>query len=126
MRQEIKNWWEQAKKDLITAENSLKSEDYYASAFWCQQAVEKSLKALILKKYRDKFIPEHSLVRLGRKVRIPGNYLKGLKKLSPQYFLSRYPDATEEMPYELYEKETVFEFLEISKGVLKWIKNQLE
>ncbi|MCA9487979.1 MAG: HEPN domain-containing protein [Nanoarchaeota archaeon] len=126
MRQEIRNWWEQAKKDLITAKNSSKMKDYYASAFWCQQSVEKSLKALILHKFREKFIPEHSLVRLGQKVKIPKDYLKDLKKLSPQYFLARYPDATEEMPYELYEEETVKEFIEISEKILKWIKNQLE
>ena len=100
--------------------------DYYASAFWCQQSVEKNLKALILHKFREKFVPEHSLVRLGQKVKIPEKYLKNLKKLSPQYFLARYPDATEEMPYELYEEETVKEFIEISEKILKWIKNQLE
>jgi len=41
-------WLMQAVRDLETARNSLNSGDYYASAFWAQQAVEKALKALLL------------------------------------------------------------------------------
>ena len=43
MRGEITNWWEQAKRDLISAENSMNSGDYYLCAFMCQQAVEEGI-----------------------------------------------------------------------------------
>ena len=51
MKEEIKRWTNQAYADLKSAKHSLKSKDYYLSAFMCQQAVEKILKAFYLKKY---------------------------------------------------------------------------
>ena len=41
MREEINNWLKQARKDLEVAEKNFQIKEYYASAFWCQQAVEK-------------------------------------------------------------------------------------
>jgi len=35
MRKEVESWWKQAKRDLVTAENSKNSGDYYACAFFC-------------------------------------------------------------------------------------------
>ncbi len=48
MDNDIIKWLKQAEVDLKTTKNSFKSEDYYAAAFWCQQAVEKALKYIIL------------------------------------------------------------------------------
>jgi HEPN domain-containing protein len=126
MREEIFNWFSQGERDLISAKNSFTSKDYYASVFWCQQSIEKGLKSIILFKFKNKFVPEHSLVRLGKKVKIPKKYETFLKKLSPQYFLARYPDASEDMPSELYDKTVSKEFLNKSIEVSKWIKNQLK
>ena len=125
MRREIENWWKQAEIDLKTAENSFKNKDYYASVFWCQQSVEKGLKAVILSKSKEK-IMGHSLIYLGKTAGIPKDYISKLKKLSPQYFLSRYPDASEDIPYELYDEDISNLFLEIAKEVLSWIKNQIK
>ena len=41
MKEEVKRWMEQAERDLITSQNSIKSADYYAASYWAQQAVEK-------------------------------------------------------------------------------------
>jgi HEPN domain-containing protein len=126
MREEIANWYRQAGRDLISASNSLNSGDFYLSVFMSQQAVEKGLKAIVLTKFRNKFIPEHSLIKLGKKVNIPKRYHVALKKLSPQYFLARYPDASEDVPFELYDKEVALEFLNMAKEVFAWINKQLE
>ena len=50
MRKEVKEWWKQAKRDLITAENCKNSKDYYACAFFCQQSLEKGSKAIYIAK----------------------------------------------------------------------------
>lgn len=44
MRKEIENWWKQAKKDLITAENCKESGDYYACAFFVSNLLKKPSK----------------------------------------------------------------------------------
>ncbi len=96
MRKEIENWWKQGNNDLEKAKVLFKSKNYDGTSFYCQQAVEKTLKALILLKSKEKNIEGHSLVYLGKVANLPKEYFSGLKKLSPQYFISRYPDITEE------------------------------
>ena len=48
MREEIKNLWEQTEKDFEVAEKNFKIKEYYVSAFFCQQSVEKTLKAFFM------------------------------------------------------------------------------
>ena len=125
MRKEISNWLKQANRDCEVAEKNFNLKEYYAAAFWAQQAVEKGLKALILEKTKEKALG-HSLVYLGKIASVPENFISKLKKLSPQYFLARYPDASEDTPFELYDSEITKELVEISKEVLGWINNQLK
>ena len=58
--------------------------------------------------------------------KLPPRFVPGLKKLSPQYFISRYPDMTEEAPYELYDETLTKEYLSVATEVLKWIRQQLK
>ena len=125
MRKEIENWWRQAEKDLEKAQWLYAGKHFDGTALYSQQAVEKALKALLLRTSREKRIESHSLVYLGKAAKVPARLVPGLKKLSPQYFISRYPDVTEEAPYELYDEALAKEFLSIATEVLKWIKQQL-
>jgi len=47
MKQEVKNWLKKAEHDFVTSWVNFQQEIYDASAFFCQQAVEKALKALV-------------------------------------------------------------------------------
>ena len=127
MKLKINNWIKQASEELETAKVDFNAGKYFAVAFWCQQAVEKALKGMILEKKRDdKKIDSHSLLYLAKEAEVPKNLIPKLKKLSPQYILSRYPDMSEEVPYEIYDKDVVDEFIKIAEEVLAWIKNQLK
>lgn len=125
MREEIKNNWEQAKADFKTAENSLKSGDYYASIFWCQQSLEKALKSYIfLHKKESPFI--HSLIKLGRIAEIPKKFELSLKNISPKYYATRYADASSDVPYKLYTKEDNLKILNDTKEIIEWITTQMK
>jgi HEPN domain-containing protein len=125
MREEIKNNWDQSRADLKTAENSFDSGDYYASVFWCQQSLEKALKAYILFfKKESPFI--HSLVKLGRIADIPKKFEASLKNISPKYYATRYADVSGDVPYKLYNKEDNLKILEETKEVLTWINIQMK
>jgi len=123
MREEINNWLKQANKDFDVAEKNFQIDEYYSATFWCQQSIEKGLKAVILMRTKEKPLG-HSLVQLGKLARVPDDFISKLKKLSPQYFLSRYPDASEDVPFELYDKKIAKEFLDIGREILIWINNQ--
>jgi HEPN domain-containing protein len=85
MRAEIQVWWDQAKADLRTAEVTLQANRYYASVFFAQQAVQKALKACLLKKKRNPQAPEmfsHSLIYLAKTYRLPDKFHSFLRDLT--------------------------------------------
>lgn len=125
MRQEIENWWKQAKRDLQSAENSLNSKDYYLCAFMCQQAVEKGLKALLMLKTRERIFLTHSLLELGKRGRAPEKIIDHLRRLAPEYTISRYPDVTETLPYENYDRGIAADQLKRAKEVFRWLTIQI-
>jgi HEPN domain-containing protein len=126
MRKEVKEWWKQAKRDLITAENCKNSKDYYACAFFCQQSVEKGLKALYIAKKRMFPGTIHSLIYLATETDMPSRFHAFLRQLTPEFIMTRYPDAAYGTPYELYDYDIADEILKNSKKVLKWIESQIE
>ena len=64
MRKETENWWKQALSDFHKAEVLYKSNDYDGVAFYCQQTVEKSLKALYITKFKKNPPKVHDLTLL--------------------------------------------------------------
>jgi HEPN domain-containing protein len=59
-RRDVRLWWTQATHDLGTAEHNLAGERYDAAIFYCEQAVEKALKALTIHTKRLSPGPTHS------------------------------------------------------------------
>lgn len=82
MRKEVEDWWLQALKALDSAEKNLRIEEYYLTAFLCQQSVEKALKALYIHRLKESLGVTHSLIFLGRNVGIPEEYYNTLRRIS--------------------------------------------
>jgi HEPN domain-containing protein len=125
MRKEIANWWNQAQRDLLTAKNCCKSGDYYASVFFCHQAVEKGLKFYFMLCKKKTSIPTHSLIFMAQETKIPEKFKSFLRKLTPEYITTRYPNAVHDTPYSLYDQNIAEEFLSGSEEILEWIENQI-
>ncbi len=117
-KEEFEKWFSQAEADLRTAKNSFNSKDYYASVFWCQQAVEKGLKAIWLFSGNE-LIKTHDLVRLGRKVYLPEKFFNNLAELSILYTEARY------IPIKNFEGEDVDKFIKFTEEVLEWIRQKI-
>lgn len=95
-------------------------------AFLSQQATEKALKALYIHTVKESPGPTHSLLFLGKSVKIPDEFFSGLRKLSPDFVITLYPDAAHGVPYELYGDEIAKEKLEIAKKCYKMGKKRIE
>lgn len=121
---EEKEWLMQAEADFKTAANSLASKDYYASAFWCQQTIEKCLKAIIIKESKE-LIKIHDLVLLGKKAKLPSDLLNKINILSGVYIETRYGMIQGKIPSEKFKEKDVSEFLKISKEVLEWSRKMI-
>jgi HEPN domain-containing protein len=126
MRKDSAMWLEQAEKDFEVAKKNFKLKEWYVVAFFCQQAVEKALKALYQEKKKDVAPPTHSLVFLGREVGVPSKYIFFLKNLSTDFVATRYPDVFDEVPYKQYVKEAVKDYLKSTEEVLQWVKSKLK
>ncbi len=116
---EPKEWMEKAEHDLNTAKINFRENVFDAAAFFCQQAVEKALKALYIKRFR-KLFKTHDLYFLGKKVEVPKHLLDICDEISSFYIETRYPDT-----YAKFEKTSVQEAIRKSEKVLKWAKEKL-
>lgn len=120
MKEEIKKWIKLAKEDFETAKANLKIKKYRFASYLCQQAAEKALKALLLKK-TGKIIRIHDLVELGKKAGIEEKFLDSLDRLTHTYIESRYPD----IPHGKYTLNETKEDVKTAKEIIKWVKDNI-
>lgn len=125
MREEARLLFEQAKHELEVARHNINGCFLDSCVFYCQQSTEKFLKAYLLSKGKS---PGniHALLKLGKMAEIPSQFTNFLKNLSAEYYISRYPDVSGEVPYKLYEKDEVKSILKETERFVKWIIQKIE
>ena len=119
MKEEVKRWWSKAKDDLEKAIILHKNRKYDGAVFFCQQSVEKGLKAVLIKK-TGKFPKIHDLIRLARLTNSKVRILELCAMINPAYTTSRYPDSIKK-----YSKEECKKVIGYTREVLEWIKENL-
>ena len=117
MRKEALTWWAKARRDVETAAYLSQGERYEEACFFCQQAVEKTLKAVLIAR-SGKIVKTHDLVFLAGLAKLPSNCKEPCKELTAVYIASRYPDSPEFSD----EEERSRKFIELAERVLKWAK----
>ena len=126
MNEDVKQWFEQAQADLITAGHLLSSKDYYAAVTFAQQCAEKALKAIFIFRYRKLPPKVHDLVKLGTSVGIPISISKEGEKLTGTYLSSRYPGAGPDIPVRFYDKEKAEQHIKEAEVILKWVQKKIQ
>ena len=105
MREEVRRLWLQALEDLRTSEVLLRTGRYYASVFFAEQAAEKVLEALYIHLKRELPPRTHNLVELLKALGIDREDLvDAAMDLTPEYVVTRYPDAANGVPAYLYNE----------------------
>ena len=117
---EEKAWIEKAKKDLDASKSSFDSQHYEWSCFQSQQAAEKALKSVYIKKYKS-LLKVHDLVLLARKVSAPKELLDFCRELTLAYEYSRYPVETKINNFD----EKASKFLTYAGEILKWAEKNI-
>jgi len=125
LRPEAKLWWAQARRDFRIAAHSHASRDYEVSVFFCEQAAQKALKALLLQRTSRMPPKIHNLVELGRMAGVDRETRDFLADLTPHYMMTRYPDAAGVVTSELYDGRISLRFLRGTKKVMEWCRNRL-
>lgn len=125
MREEIGNTLRQAKEDFDVARTNIGIKKYFVSAFLSQQAAEKALKALCMYKFRT-FIRTHDLTKLCEKLCSPTEVTRAAKRFTPEYVVTRYVNAANSMPADIYDEEIANNQLNNANIILKWVESLMK
>ena len=116
-------WFKQADYDMDTAEFMFSGERYFYSVFMCHLSIEKALKGLYIRKFKDAPPKTHNLLYILEFIdlELPEDMYDFVFTLNRISVLTRYPDDLQKM-LEDYNKEKTNEILGKSKELLKWLK----
>jgi len=120
------DWFNQAKRDLKHARNSLKSKDYEWACFSSQQSAEKATKSIFMKLNKDCW--GHSvnflLKELSKLIKVDKNLITMAKKLDKDYILARYPNGFDiGSPFEYYSEEDAKESIKNAERIIEFCEN---
>ncbi|MGQ9778057.1 MAG: HEPN domain-containing protein [Thermodesulfobacteriota bacterium] len=123
MKEIAKKWLKQALHDLRMAEKNIEIEGYDVASFLAHQAVEKLLKAIFA--LEGKRIPKtHYIDDLAQELNVPAEVKSELLTIIPDYTLARYPDVSEETPYEQYNEKIAREKVASAKRIFELLKDR--
>jgi HEPN domain-containing protein len=125
MRAEVLNCLRQAQEDFITAKVNIDTERYYASVFFSQQCAEKALKAGYIEKLK-KLPQTHNLIEMSRDLGASEEILSSARELNPEYLVTRYVDAANGIPAEMYDEKSATMHLQCAEVILRWIQKLLK
>lgn len=122
----IEEWLKRAEEDIKSAKVMLETNHYTWCAFICQQALEKCLKAVYVKKKNE--IPPyiHKLERLCEILEIepPEDILEGIIRIDKYYIIARYPDYKKRV--DIPTKDAAENIYRKTQEIYKWLREKLE
>jgi HEPN domain-containing protein len=121
MREEARRWLAQGRAELEAARALLDAAQLSQAAFHCQQSAEMLLKGLWIHLKRAAPPRHHDLVDLGTELDAPEPVRAALRRLNPEYVVSRYPDAANGVPAENYDVELARELVGHAERVERWV-----
>jgi len=126
VREEVRRLWLQALEDLKTAEVLLEAGRFYASVFFSQQAAEKALKALYIHERAEVPPRTHNLLDLLEALGVSDEALRdAAMDLTPEYVVTRYPDAANGVPAALYNREMAVTHFHKAKLIVDFVRWRL-
>ena len=122
----VERWTEQARYDIDTADAMQRSGRYLYVLFCCQQAVEKTIKAIIAKRTNE-FPPRiHNLVRLAEvaALELGDERAQLLRELSSYYIQTRYPEEIPALAAKISETQSR-QTLEQTEETIQWLLSMI-
>ena len=126
MRREVERLLKQADRDLVNARKNLTIDAHEVAAFLAQQAVEKYLKGVWVVTRKEPAPHTHALTELGDGLGVPADLRRHLADLTSDYTVSRYPDAANAIPYELYDESTARLKVQNAEAVIMWLRLKIQ
>ncbi|MBS7649469.1 MAG: HEPN domain-containing protein [Candidatus Bathyarchaeia archaeon] len=123
VRIEALNWFREAIADFERAKRAIRDGDWALAAFMCQQACEKSFKAVYIGVLRVRPPRGHDLVLLYRGLSSILHFSEEIAgripEVSQYYTTARYPNAGLEIPSESISEEQARRAFKVAEEVIK-------
>jgi len=125
VKKPFEEWFLQSDYDFGTAEAMYDSGRYVYCVFMCHLAIEKALKALIVKRLEQVPSKTHNLIYLieSLALSLPDEMFKIAYKLNDASIPTRYPDELYKVLNE-FSRDVTFGLLNDTRRILEWIKKQ--
>ena len=121
-------WLERVKYDIDTSDAMHTTGRYIYTVFMCQQALEKSFKALMAFKGME-ILPIHNLRRLAEIAGVVDEIspvdLRKIDFLSQYYLNARYKEDIEELSLQI-TADTAKIYLNFSKEKIEWLTHKIK
>jgi HEPN domain-containing protein len=122
-----RKWAEQGRYDLDTADAMFNAGRYLYVLFCCQQAVEKTIKALIVQRTNQLPPRIHQLARLAEVAGlvVDEGQMEFLRELSTYYIPTRYPEAVADLALDVKESKAR-RVLGQSREFIQWLSSIMQ
>ncbi len=122
----VQHWLESADKNQDTMSHLVNSKDYSWALFLGHLVIEKTLKALYVKRLQKHAIFSHDLLRLANKINIDlsEEFEDWLDKITTFNLNARYDNYKQDF-YKLCTKDFADIWLERIEKIRVWLRNQL-
>ena len=122
------DWLAQGRRDLRHAVHSMEAGYYEWSCFSAQQAAEKAVKAVFLRRHAEAW--GHSVTqllgRLPEEINVSEELFNSAKKLDKHYIPSRYPNGFESgIPADYYTADEAQEAINNAERIIKFCEGIL-
>lgn len=107
----------------VNAKDCLETGDYFLCAFICQRAVEKALRAYVMKTTRKTPGRTASPLQLAQTAQVPSSFYPFLRGLSLEHFVSH--DVTEDLPRTQFSQAEAREILEKTEAIMAWLDSRM-
>lgn len=132
MKSVIQKWLKFAEADLEAANllfinGEKQGSAYQVCVYHCHQAIEKLLKAFLIKRGQPVF-KIHDLVRLEEMARIilPSDLHNFIRDINPHYQAARYPDLPFVSSFAFsYKRQSTQKILDQTNQLFIWLKKEL-
>lgn len=121
----IQHWLDSAEKNKETMLNLFESKDYSWALFIGHLVLEKTIKALYVKKFNQHALFTHDLLRLAKKTELSltDEYEEWLDVITTFNLNARYDNYKQEF-YKLCTKEFSLVWLDRIEEIRLWLRNQ--
>ena len=122
----VQHWLDSADKNQETMTHLVDSKDYSWALFLGHLVIEKTLKALYVKKLKQHAVFTHDLLRLANKIdlELSEDFEEWLDKITTFNLNARYDNYKQDF-YKLCTKDFTDTWLDRIEKIRLWLRNQL-